>query len=283
MTTRSIIFLLGFIICLNMDYSFGEDIVLKSGKTHKNLNVFKQEADRLLVTYPGGMATIYLKDCTEDIQRKYNYSPTDEAIAQSERAKKVQAAHNKLQKDVKKQLVIWKKKQAAKEQQRANDEIKYRATQKENARLDKAKRWERRQKINETERRAGNAKSQKQISYMNSTPDLRVPYVARGTDNAQSRAAQAREADSANHARARAEAAERTAASVQRAAKGMSLTRLQKEAQARRGIWQPAQPGVGPGRYVNPARIEPESQQLRQTIRNEIRNAQLFRQSSGLP
>ena len=71
MTTRSIICLLGFIICLNVDSS-GEDIVLKSGQTYKNIDVFKQEADRLLITHPGGMATIYLKDCTEDIQRKYN-------------------------------------------------------------------------------------------------------------------------------------------------------------------------------------------------------------------
>jgi len=119
MTTRSIIFLLGFIICLNADYSFSEDIVLKSGKIYKDINVFKQEADRLLVTYPGGATTIYLKDCTEDIQRKYNYNTTAADTAISEREKTVQAAHKQRQRDEKRLIENLKKQEVAKERKKA--------------------------------------------------------------------------------------------------------------------------------------------------------------------
>ncbi|MDO9543298.1 MAG: hypothetical protein Q7J98_13405 [Kiritimatiellia bacterium] len=124
MTTRSVIFLLLLLCGANADYSFSEDIVLKSGKTYKNIDVFKQEADRLLITHPGGMAIIYLKDCPKDIQRKYNYNPTSVDAVISEREKKAQSAQEQLQRDQKIQVEKWNKEQAAKEQQAAKERQK---------------------------------------------------------------------------------------------------------------------------------------------------------------
>lgn len=79
-----------FIVLLPLSL-FCEDITTKNGKVYKDVQIFKQEADRLIVTYPRGAATIYLEDCTEDIQKKYNYY---KPIADNDRSQKAVRENN---------------------------------------------------------------------------------------------------------------------------------------------------------------------------------------------
>ncbi|MCX6992201.1 MAG: hypothetical protein NT011_03555 [Kiritimatiellaeota bacterium] len=98
---------------------FGENITTRNGKVYKDVQIFKQESDRLMVTYPGGAATIYLADCTEDIQRKYNYNTTDADTAKSEREKKAQTTQEQLQKEQK----AWVNNQNIQTEQAGNDKV----------------------------------------------------------------------------------------------------------------------------------------------------------------
>jgi len=63
-----------------------------NGKTYNNVTVSKVDADRVHITYDGGIGAILLSDLPPDLQKKFNYDPNAAAAATAAEKAREQAS-----------------------------------------------------------------------------------------------------------------------------------------------------------------------------------------------
>jgi len=63
-----------------------------AGKDYHNVVVGQIEADRVHITYDGGIGTVMLVDLTPELQKRFNYDPVAAAKATAEQQAKASAS-----------------------------------------------------------------------------------------------------------------------------------------------------------------------------------------------
>lgn len=51
------------------------DITTRDGSAFKDAKILRQEPDRITIAYPNGGATLYLRDLTDELQKRFGYDP----------------------------------------------------------------------------------------------------------------------------------------------------------------------------------------------------------------
>jgi hypothetical protein len=97
-----------------------------NGKDYHNVTVGKVEPDRVHITYDGGIGTVMLSDLSPDLQKRFNYNPTQAAAVTQKRDADQSAAEADMMAQVRAQAAAKRESDsAAAVQQTASDQSRW--------------------------------------------------------------------------------------------------------------------------------------------------------------